>query len=111
VNAIKSLTPADGTAEILAPGELLRRTRAERAATGIPLGPMASRELTEVATALDVPPPLPDPDRGLMPDAGRRASFGWQRRLELHSARLVSGQRHPAVQGQRVAEVAEAGRR
>jgi LDH2 family malate/lactate/ureidoglycolate dehydrogenase len=38
VDAIKWLPPADGTAEILVPGERGRRTRAERAATGIPLG-------------------------------------------------------------------------
>lgn len=56
---IKSLPPADGTAEILVPGERGRRTRAERAATGIPLGPMVWREQTEVATALDVPVPAP----------------------------------------------------
>jgi LDH2 family malate/lactate/ureidoglycolate dehydrogenase len=59
VDAIKSLPPADGTAEILVPGERGRRTRAERAATGIPLGPKVWRELTEVATALDVPVPAP----------------------------------------------------
>ena len=57
--AIKSLPPADGTAEILVPGERGRRTRAERAATGIPLGPKVWREQTEVATALDVPVPAP----------------------------------------------------
>ena len=59
VDAIKSLPPADGTAEILVPGERGGRTRAERAATGIPLGPKVWRELTEVATALDVPVPAP----------------------------------------------------
>jgi LDH2 family malate/lactate/ureidoglycolate dehydrogenase len=57
VDAIKSLPPADGTAEILVPGERGRRTGAERAATGIPLGAKVWRELTEVATALDVPVP------------------------------------------------------
>jgi LDH2 family malate/lactate/ureidoglycolate dehydrogenase len=59
VDAIKSLPPADGTAEILVPGERGRRTRAERAATGIPLGAKVWRELAEVATALDVPVPAP----------------------------------------------------
>ena len=59
VDAIKSLPPADGTAEILVPGERGRRTGAERAAAGIPLGPKVWRELTEVATALDVPVPAP----------------------------------------------------
>ncbi len=59
VDAIKSLPPADGTAEILVPGERGRRTGAERAASGIPLGPKVWRELTEVATALDVPVPAP----------------------------------------------------
>jgi len=41
------------------PGERGRRTREERAATGIPLGPKVWRELAEVATALDVPVPAP----------------------------------------------------
>jgi LDH2 family malate/lactate/ureidoglycolate dehydrogenase len=59
VDAIKSLPLADGTAEILAPGERGRRTRAERDATGIALGPKVWRELTEVPTALDVPVPAP----------------------------------------------------
>jgi ureidoglycolate dehydrogenase (NAD+) len=59
VDAIKSLPPADGIAELLAPGESGRRTGAERAATGIPLGPKVWRDLTEVATTLDVPAPAP----------------------------------------------------
>ena len=41
------------------PGERGRRTGAERAATGIPLGPKAWRDLTEAATTLDVPDPAP----------------------------------------------------
>jgi ureidoglycolate dehydrogenase (NAD+) len=59
VDAIKSLPPAGGTAELLVPGEGGRRTGAERAATGIPLGPKVRRDLTEVATTLDVPAPAP----------------------------------------------------
>ena len=59
VDAIKSLPPAEGTREILVPGERGRRTAAERAAAGIPLGPKVWRELTEVATALEVPVPAP----------------------------------------------------
>ena len=59
VDAIKSLPPADGTSEILVPGERGRRSHAERAAKGIPLGPKVWRELTEAATALDVPVPSP----------------------------------------------------
>jgi LDH2 family malate/lactate/ureidoglycolate dehydrogenase len=59
VDAIKSLPAADGTAEILVPGERGRRTGAERAVGGIPLGPKVWRELTEIATALDVTVPTP----------------------------------------------------
>jgi LDH2 family malate/lactate/ureidoglycolate dehydrogenase len=59
VDAIKSLPPAEGTSEILVPGERGRRTEAERGAAGIPLGPKVWRELTEVATALDVTVPTP----------------------------------------------------
>ena len=59
VDAIKSLPAADGTAEILVPGERGRRSHAERAASGIPLGPKVWRELTEIATSLDVPVPAP----------------------------------------------------
>ena len=57
VDAIKSLPPAEGTTEILVPGERGRRTAAERGATGIPLGPKVWRELTEIATALEVSVP------------------------------------------------------
>jgi LDH2 family malate/lactate/ureidoglycolate dehydrogenase len=57
VDAIKSLPTADGTSEILVPGERGRRTEAERGASGIPLGPKVWRELTEIATGLDVPVP------------------------------------------------------
>ena len=59
VDAIKSLPPAEGTTEILVPGERGRRTAAERGATGIPLGPKVWRELAEIATALEVPVPTP----------------------------------------------------
>ena len=59
VDAIKSLPAADGTAEILVPGERGRRSHAERAASGIPLGPKVWCELTEIATSLDVPVPAP----------------------------------------------------
>ena len=59
MDAIKSPPPADGTAELLVPGEGGRRTGAEHAATGIPHGPKVWRELTEVATTLDVPAPNP----------------------------------------------------
>jgi LDH2 family malate/lactate/ureidoglycolate dehydrogenase len=57
VDAIKALPPATGTSEILVPGERGRRSAAERAAAGIPLGPKVWRELTEIATGLDVPVP------------------------------------------------------
>jgi len=59
VDAIKSLPPAEGTSEILVPGERGRRTARDRAASGIPLGPKVWRELTEIATTLDVPVPVP----------------------------------------------------
>jgi ureidoglycolate dehydrogenase (NAD+) len=59
VEAIKSLPPADGTAKLLVPGEGGRRTGADRAATGIPVGPKVWRDLTEVAATLDVPVPAP----------------------------------------------------
>src|ERR1700722_18220918 len=59
VDAIKSLPPAEGTTEILVPGESGRRSHAERAASGIPLGPKVWRELTEIAASLDVPVPAP----------------------------------------------------
>jgi len=63
VDAIKSLPAADGAADgaaaILVPGERGRRSQAERAAHGIPLGAKPWRELTEIATALDVPVPAP----------------------------------------------------
>ena len=39
VDAIKALPPSRRTREILVPGERGRRTEAERAANGIPLGP------------------------------------------------------------------------
>ncbi|WP_300607713.1 Ldh family oxidoreductase [Trebonia sp.] len=59
VDAIKSLPPADGTAEILIPGERGRRSEAERRSAGIPLGARAWRELTDLAAALGVTVPEP----------------------------------------------------
>jgi LDH2 family malate/lactate/ureidoglycolate dehydrogenase len=59
VDAIKALPTADDTKEILVPGERGRRSAAERAATGIPLGAKPWRELTEAATSLGVPVPAP----------------------------------------------------
>jgi LDH2 family malate/lactate/ureidoglycolate dehydrogenase len=59
VEAIKALPPADGTAEVLVPGERGRRSEAERGASGIPLAPKAWRELSEIATSLDVTIPAP----------------------------------------------------
>ena len=57
VDAIKALPPAAGTSEILVPGERGHRSAAERAVAGIPLGPKVWRELSEIATGLDVPVP------------------------------------------------------
>ena len=54
VDAIKALPPADEAQEILVPGERGRRSAAERAAIGIPVGAKAWRELTEIAESLDV---------------------------------------------------------
>jgi LDH2 family malate/lactate/ureidoglycolate dehydrogenase len=59
VDAIKSLPPADETHEILIPGERGRRSEAERAKAGIPLGPKVWRELTEIAAGLGVEVPAP----------------------------------------------------
>ncbi len=59
VDAIKSLPPADGTAEILIPGERGRRSEAERRSAGIPLGARVWRELTGLAGALGVAAPEP----------------------------------------------------
>ena len=59
LDAIKALPPAAGTSEILVPGERGARTEAERGASGIPLGPKVWRELTEIATGLDVTVPAP----------------------------------------------------
>ena len=59
VDAIKSLPPADETREVLVPGERGRRSEAERAASGIPLGPKVWRELTEIAAGLGVDVPAP----------------------------------------------------
>jgi ureidoglycolate dehydrogenase (NAD+) len=39
---------------VLVPGERGRRSEAERAASGIPLGPKVWRELTEIAAGLGV---------------------------------------------------------
>lgn len=59
VDAIKSLPAAEPASEILVPGERGHRTAAERSVAGIPLGSKVWRELTEIATALDVPVPAP----------------------------------------------------
>ena len=44
---------------MLVPGELGRRSEAERAASGIPFGPKVWRELTEIAVGLGVNVPAP----------------------------------------------------
>jgi len=59
VDAIKALPPLDPAAEILVPGERGRRSARDRAASGIPLGPKVWRELSEIATSLDVTIPVP----------------------------------------------------
>ncbi len=59
VDAIKSLPPAGGVAEVLIPGERGRRCEAERRAAGVPLGPKVWCELTAIAESLGVPVPAP----------------------------------------------------
>ena len=59
VDAIKSLPSADETSEVLIPGERGRRTEAERAKAGIPLGPKVWRELAGIAAGLGVEVPVP----------------------------------------------------
>jgi LDH2 family malate/lactate/ureidoglycolate dehydrogenase len=59
VDAIKALPAAAGTAEVLVPGERGHRSERERRATGIPLGPKVWRELSGIATSLDVSVPTP----------------------------------------------------
>ncbi len=59
VDAIKSLPPAGGVAEVLIPGERGRRCEAERRAAGVPLGPKVWRELTAIAESVGVPVPAP----------------------------------------------------
>jgi LDH2 family malate/lactate/ureidoglycolate dehydrogenase len=59
VDAIKSLPAAEGTSEVLVPGERGRRTEATRRRDGIPLGAKVWGELREVAGALGVQVPEP----------------------------------------------------
>jgi len=54
VDAIKALPPLDPATDILVPGERGRRSARERTASGIPLGLKVWRELSEIATSLDV---------------------------------------------------------
>jgi len=59
VDAIKSLPAADGTREVLVPGERGRRSEAARRRDGVPLGVKVWGELRELAGALGVPVPAP----------------------------------------------------
>jgi LDH2 family malate/lactate/ureidoglycolate dehydrogenase len=59
IDAIKALPAADGTAEVLIPGERGQRSELERLASGIPLGPKVWRELTGAAGSLGVAVPEP----------------------------------------------------
>jgi len=56
-DAIKTLPVAEGTKEILVPGERGRRSYLERNSAGIPFGSKVWRELTESAASLGVPVP------------------------------------------------------
>ena len=77
--------PPTAPREILVPGERGRRSQAERAASGIPLGPKVWRELTEIATSLDVPVPAP---------LGRyRSALGANRADQHRSGALVPAYR------------------
>lgn len=58
VDAIKALPPS-GDGAVLIPGERGSRLEAERRSAGVPLGPKVWRELSEIATSLDVPVPAP----------------------------------------------------
>jgi LDH2 family malate/lactate/ureidoglycolate dehydrogenase len=59
VDAIKSLPPAEGAAQVLVPGERGRRCASDRRSSGVPLGAKPWRELTGLADALGVPAPTP----------------------------------------------------
>jgi LDH2 family malate/lactate/ureidoglycolate dehydrogenase len=56
-DALRGVRPAPGVAEVLAPGDPERRTRAERAGDGIPLPPDVWQSLLDTATAVGVDPP------------------------------------------------------
>jgi LDH2 family malate/lactate/ureidoglycolate dehydrogenase len=59
VDAIKSLPPAEGAAQVLVPGERGRRCESDRRSSGVPLGAKPWRELTGLAGALGVSAPTP----------------------------------------------------
>jgi LDH2 family malate/lactate/ureidoglycolate dehydrogenase len=59
VDAIKSLPPADGAAEVLVPGERGRRSETGRRSGGVPLGAKVWRELSGTAETLGVAVPTP----------------------------------------------------
>ncbi len=59
LRGIKSLPPAEGFDEVLVPGELENRVKAERMAHGIPLPEGTVANLREVAERLGVPMPEP----------------------------------------------------
>jgi LDH2 family malate/lactate/ureidoglycolate dehydrogenase len=61
IDAIKALPPADPAREILVPGERGHRSEAERRSAGIPLAAKPWRDLTDLATTLDIPIPLTTP--------------------------------------------------
>ena len=57
IEGIKGLPTAEGFSEVLVPGELERRVRAERERDGIPLPAGTVRNLREVAARLEIPCP------------------------------------------------------
>lgn len=59
LKGIKSLPPAEGFTEVLVPGELENRVKAERTANGIPLPEGTVANLREVSAKLGIPMPEP----------------------------------------------------
>ena len=58
IDELKALPKADGHDEILMPGELERRTLADRSANGIPLPPGTVEKLQEAASRLNLTSPV-----------------------------------------------------
>jgi uncharacterized oxidoreductase len=57
IDWIRSSRPAEPNGEILLPGEVERRTMADRQSLGIPVDPMTARQIVEAAELVKTPPP------------------------------------------------------